>query len=243
MATDATLLDHGGWPLSGLNQNTASVSPSANAHLVVFVCGNTGSGALDDSWNGAVVSGGGLTWTAVNADPNNPFTGGAGVYTAQCGATPGSFQITWNPTNNFDAAIYAVWEVTGGDTVAGATAQAAQAGQGAVDLVLGATPASGDAVLVMNWADASASSFGGAVLSGTWNDEHDWTTDEGQVYGTGNTAWRNDTTSATQSWTDVNAGSGDFGSSQAGVIITAAGEAPPASVRLQSPIRSTVRLR
>lgn len=242
MATAATLLANGGWgPRSGVNQTTSSVSPSANAHLVVFICGNTADGLSDDTWNGAVVSGGGLTWTPVNASPNAAFTGGAGVYTAQCGATPGTFAITWDMTVDFDAAIYAVWEVTGGSAVAGATAQAAQAGNGAVDLVLGATPSSGDCVLVMSWCDDTIGS--GAVLSGTWQDEHDYTTNEGQQYGGGNTAWRNDTTSATQSWSDVNTGASNFTSSQAGVIITAAGGGPSATLQFLSPVRSVLRLR
>jgi hypothetical protein len=114
MAVSGTLLTSNFDNVDAVSFTTASVSPAANSLLIVgeFLAAATTAGTAN-----ITDSSGLLTWTTQIHDLDGGRS--AGIHTAQCGASPGSFTITVNQTGG-DATHtgcgHAVVQVTGHDS-------------------------------------------------------------------------------------------------------------------------------
>ena len=115
MALAATVLTSNYDNVDRVSYPTASISPAANSLLLVFVCLRATTTAGTPSTPTTTLSG--LTWTTVNTDLDGIAS--QGVFTAQCGATPGSGTITFGQTGGDATHIGASWvviQITGHNT-------------------------------------------------------------------------------------------------------------------------------
>ena len=115
MALAATVLTSNYDNVDRVSYPTASISPAANSLLLVFVCLRATTTAGTPSTPTTTLSG--LTWTTVNTDLDGIAS--QGVFTAQCGDTPGTGTITFGQTGGDATHIGASWlvvQITGHNT-------------------------------------------------------------------------------------------------------------------------------
>jgi len=112
MALAATLLTSAYNNANAASYTTANITPAANSLLLVFSCVRATTTAGTPT-----MAGGSLTWTTVNTDLDGIAS--QGVFTAQCGASPGTFALTVNATGGDGTWIGASWaviQITGHNT-------------------------------------------------------------------------------------------------------------------------------
>lgn len=129
--------------------NSASISPSANALLIIVHCvlASTGSGWTDsvsDSFGANLGD-----WTSVGVEIDGAATVHMWIHYAQCGATPGSGTVTVDPSAGTRQIMF-VLELTGHNTTSPVTqykAYSSDATPTSPVITLDSSPASGSLVL------------------------------------------------------------------------------------------------
>jgi len=130
--------------------NSASISPSANALLVIVhtVLASSGSGwtdAVSDSFGANLGD-----WTSVGVEIDGAATVHMWLHYAQCGATPGSGTVSVDPWPGGTKQIMFVLEVTGHNTTSPVTqykTYSSDATPTSPEITLDSSPASGSLVL------------------------------------------------------------------------------------------------
>ena len=134
---------------TGSQLNSASISPSANALLVIVhtVLASSGSGwtdAVSDSFGANLGD-----WTSVGVEIDGAATVHMWLHYAQCGATPGSGTVSVDPSGGFMQIMF-VLEVTGHNTTSPVTqykTYSSDATPTSPEITLDSSPASGSLVL------------------------------------------------------------------------------------------------
>ena len=129
--------------------NSASISPSANALLVIVhtVLASSGSGwtdAVSDSFGANLGD-----WTSVGVEIDGAATVHMWLHYAQCGATPGSGTVSVDPSGGTKQIMF-VLEVTGHNTTSPVTqykTYSSDATPTSPEITLDSSPASGSLVL------------------------------------------------------------------------------------------------
>jgi len=135
---------------TGDKLNSASISPSANALLVIVhtVLASSGSGwtdAVSDSFGANLGD-----WTSVGVEIDGAATVHMWLHYAQCGATPGSGTVSVDPWPGGTKQIMFVLEVTGHNTTSPVTqykTYSSDATPTSPEITLDSSPASGSLVL------------------------------------------------------------------------------------------------
>ena len=146
--SNPTLLDTQTLLTSG-QLNSASISPSANALLVIVhtVLASSGSGwtdAVSDSFGANLGD-----WTSVGVEIDGAATVHMWLHYAQCGATPGSGTVSVDPSGGTKQIMF-VLEVTGHNTTNPVTqykTYSSDATPTSPEITLDSSPASGSLVL------------------------------------------------------------------------------------------------
>jgi hypothetical protein len=114
VAITASLLTEGGSTVDGSSYVTASVTPTANRLVLLFLgIGDAAAGGADEAPSS--VTGNGLTWVQIAFDQRSTSSQAHAVFRA-LGASPTAGAITVNFTNPQDALTWHVIEVAGIDT-------------------------------------------------------------------------------------------------------------------------------
>jgi len=129
--------------------NSASISPSANALLVIVhtVLASSGSGwtdAVSDSFGANLGD-----WTSIGVEIDGAATVHMWLHYAQCGATPGSGTVSVDPSGGTRQIMF-VLEVTGHNTTSPVTqykTYSSDATPTSPEITLDSSPASGSLVL------------------------------------------------------------------------------------------------
>ncbi len=143
--SNPSLLNQTGSATNAGSITSASLSPSANALLVVVFLG---ADANNGDWTSPNISdtfGDTLTWTqrVINTHSGSTTDAFAGIWTAQLDATPGSGTVTLSWTGNINRQELIVLEIASGfDTSTPITQSGLQDSDfsGSLTLTLGATP-------------------------------------------------------------------------------------------------------
>ena len=134
---------------TAIQLNSASISPSANALLVIVhtVLASSGSG-----WTDSVTDSFGANlgdWTSIGVEIDGAATVHMWLHYAQCGATPGSGTVSVDPSGG-NMQIMFVLEVTGHNTTSPVTqykTYSSDATPTSPEITLDSSPASGSLVL------------------------------------------------------------------------------------------------
>ena len=129
--------------------NSASISPSANALLIIVHCVLASSGS---GWTDAVSDSFGANlgdWTSVGVEIDGAATVHMWLHYAQCGATPGSGTVSVDPSGGARQIMF-VLELTGHNTTSPVTQSktyTSDATPTSPEITLDSSPASGSLVL------------------------------------------------------------------------------------------------
>ena len=129
--------------------NSASISPSANAllvivHTVLAVSGSGWTDAVSDSFGANLGD-----WTSVGVEIDGAATVHMWLHYAQCGATPGSGTVSVDPSGGVRQIMF-VLELTGHNTTSPVTqykTYSSDATPTSPEITLDSSPASGSLVL------------------------------------------------------------------------------------------------
>ena len=146
--SNPTLLDSK--PLQNASAlNSASISPSANALLIIVHCVLASSGS---GWTDAVSDSFGANlgdWSSVGVEIAGAATVHMWIHYAQCGATPGSGTVSVDPSDGIRQIMF-VLELTGHNTTSPVTqykTYSSDATPTSPEITLDSSPASGSLVL------------------------------------------------------------------------------------------------
>ena len=162
---------------TGFQLNSASISPSANALLVIV---HTVLAAKGSGWTDSVTDSFGANlgdWTSIGVEIDGAATVHMWLHYAQCGATPGSGTVSVDPSGTTGRQIMFVLEVTGHNTTSPVTqykTYSSDATPTSPEITLDSSPASGSLVLgaigggVGTTSSDATSGTGFTELADTW---------------------------------------------------------------------------
>jgi len=134
---------------TGYQLNSATISPTANALLIIVHCVLAPSGS---GWTDAVSDSFGANlgdWTSIGVEIDGAATVHMWIHYAQCGATPGSGTVSVDPSGGIKQIMF-VLEVTGHNTTSPVTqykTYSSDATPTSPEITLDSSPASGSLVL------------------------------------------------------------------------------------------------
>lgn len=241
MATATRLSSNGtSWSSPGTTVVSSSITPGTDCFLVALVCAVHDGTLTSDQHPGTLVSSGsGPSWTSrADSTPSAAFDAQGSVWTAAIGGSdPGSFTVTWTRalSDSCGVRVMSIWKITGHDTgtpQAGAIAIRSDTANGARTENVGATPASGDIVIMQALADDDDGNNSTITLSNanrTWTDAHGGaTTTIGAPWVT---AQSTASTSTAVDASDMNPGdTHDYTSAMCAIIVKAVAALPPTSL-------------
>lgn len=166
LSTPSVLITHTA-SLASTSETTASISPSANALLLVVVSVTVAAESPSISSITSTLSGLG-TWTAIGETwhdaANNSFVA---AWRCKCGATPGSGTVTVNASVSFNRWVVSVIEITGENTTTPVANFKSGTGTSATpSLTLDSTPAADSCVIgvLTSQGDTNGVTEGGAYV-------------------------------------------------------------------------------